>query len=53
MVSYLDFFDKESSDHDQGKGEQVIENVEDNPTLNKEYGEQEHTNEQTSAKKVQ
>lgn len=45
MVSYIDFFDKESSDHDKDKGEQVIENVEDNPTLHKEYGEQEHTNE--------
>ena len=29
----------------------MIENVEDNPTLHKEYGEQEHTNEDTYIKR--
>ena len=48
---HKDLFDEESSDHDKDKGEEMIENVEDNQTSHKEYGEQEHTKEDTYIKR--
>ena len=43
--SHIELFDKESSDHDLDKGEEVIEKVEDKERPHKESEEAEHTKE--------